>query len=54
MLFGTPAETRELGGFVGNFAEVTADKGKLTLTRSGRSLELSDPKGEAGWTLAPW
>ena len=53
VLFGTPAETRELGGFVGNFAEVTADKGKLKLTRSGRGLELSDPKGDAGRTLAP-
>lgn len=53
VLFGTPAETRELGGFVGNFAEVSADKGKLTLTRSGRILEVSDPSGERGWTLAP-
>ncbi|MEY2451726.1 MAG: hypothetical protein QOD92_1300 [Acidimicrobiaceae bacterium] len=53
VLFGSPAETRELGGFVGNFAEVTADKGKLTLTRSGRALELSDPKGAAGFTLTP-
>ena len=53
VLFGTPAELRELGGFVGNYAEVTADGGKLTLTRSGRILELSDPEGERGWTLAP-
>lgn len=53
VLFGTPSETRELGGFVGNFAEVTADNGKLTLTRSGRSLELSDPSGKDGWTLTP-
>jgi hypothetical protein len=53
VLFGSPAETRELGGFVGNYAEVTADKGKLSLTRSGRSLELSDPRGEVGLTLAP-
>lgn len=53
VLFGTPAETRELGGFAGNFALVTADKGKLTLTRSGRSLDLSDPTGDAGRTLTP-
>jgi Protein of unknown function (DUF4012) len=51
VLFGTPAETRELGGFVGNYAEVTADKGKISLTRSGRSLDLSDPSGEANRTL---
>jgi hypothetical protein len=53
LLFGTPSETRELGGFVGNYAEVTAEKGKLTLTKSGRILELSDPSGKKGWTLAP-
>ncbi|MEY2423959.1 MAG: hypothetical protein QOI95_4026 [Acidimicrobiaceae bacterium] len=53
VLFGTPSESRELGGFIGNYAEVTADQGKLKLTRSGRSLELSDPKGVAGRTLAP-
>lgn len=51
VLFGTPAETRELGGFVGNYALVTADKGKLTLTTSGRSLSLSDPTGKRGWVL---
>src|SRR6185295_2469578 len=48
---GTPSETRELGGFVGNYAEVTADHGKLSLTQSGRSLDLSDPSGEQGFTL---
>jgi hypothetical protein len=53
VLFGTPAETRELGGFVGNFAELTADKGKLSLARTGRVLELSDPRAELGRTLAP-
>jgi hypothetical protein len=53
VLFGTPSETRELGGFVGNFAEVTADKGKLTLTRSGRVLELSDPRARETRTLTP-
>jgi hypothetical protein len=53
VLFGTPSESRELGGLVGNYAEVTADKGKLTLTRSGRSIELSDRDGTRGVTLRP-
>src|SRR5581483_3545121 len=51
VLFGTPSETRELGGFVGNFAEVQADNGKLSLVRSGRSLDLSDPRNNQGRTL---
>jgi hypothetical protein len=51
VVFGTPAETRELGGFVGNFAELTATNGKLSLTKSGRGLEVSDPSGKAGWKL---
>jgi hypothetical protein len=51
VLLGTPAETRELGGFVGNFALITADKGKLSLTTSGRSLDVSDPTGKAGFVL---
>jgi hypothetical protein len=53
VLFGTPSESRELGGLVGNYAEVTADQGKLTLTRTGRSLELSDRDGQLGRTLQP-
>lgn len=51
VLFGTPSETRELGGFVGNYAEITAQGGKLSLTRSGRGLELSDPSAEANFVL---
>lgn len=36
--FTTPAEARGLGGFMGNFAEVLAVDGKVTLTRFGRTL----------------
>jgi hypothetical protein len=39
--FTTPAEGRGLGGFMGNWAELTADNGKLTLSRSGRTQELA-------------
>jgi hypothetical protein len=37
----TPAEARGSGGVMGNFGELTAVDGKLSLTRFGRSAELS-------------
>ncbi len=37
----TPAETRGSGGVIGNFGEIVADNGSLTLTRFGRSLDLT-------------
>ena len=40
LLFSTPSETRELGGFAGNFGELTAVNGKLTLERTVRSSDL--------------
>jgi hypothetical protein len=43
----TPSELRGSGGFIGNFAEVTADHGHLGLVRMGRTNELNeggDPK----------
>ena len=43
--FTTPAEERGLGGFMGNWAELTATDGKLTLSRSGRVSELNDVPG---------
>jgi hypothetical protein len=48
VLFTSPAETRELGGFMGNWGELTADGGRLELTRSGRAAELN-----AGSQLPP-
>ena len=39
--FLTPAEARGLGGFMGNFAEVTIDNGKVSVSRFGRHNELS-------------
>jgi len=38
--FTTPAESRGLGGFMGNYAVLTADNGHLDLTRTGRSNDL--------------
>lgn len=46
LLFSTPAETRELGGFTGNIGELTAVNGKLTLERTVRSTDLF-PRSQA-------
>lgn len=40
--FQNSAESTANGGFMGNWAEIVADDGQLTLTRSGRSRELTD------------
>ncbi|MEQ1788352.1 MAG: DUF4012 domain-containing protein, partial [Acidimicrobiales bacterium] len=39
--FGTPAETRELGGFMGAYALLGADDGELTLAGTGRVRNLN-------------
>jgi hypothetical protein len=41
ILFTTPAEARGLGGFTGNFAEITATDGTIDVTRFGRTGELN-------------
>jgi hypothetical protein len=48
VLFTTPAESRGLGGFVGNYAELTADDGRLTMTRFGRAQQLDLAAQQAG------
>lgn len=49
VLFTTPAEARGLGGFPGNFAEVTVADGLISVTRFGRATDLinggADPAG---------
>lgn len=44
--FCTPAEARGGLGFMGNFAELTATNGTLTMTRFGRTSTDLDPSGE--------
>lgn len=39
--FTTPAEARGSGGFMGSWAELTADRGRLTLSRQGRTGDLN-------------
>ncbi len=38
--FITPAEARGLGGFMGNYAEITADNGTVEMTAFGRVADL--------------
>jgi len=49
--FTTPVEARGLGGFMGNWAEITITDGKLTVTDFGRTKELNDGGDAAGKTL---
>lgn len=57
IMFGTPAESREFGGFVGSWAMVHAQAGNLSLGESGRILRLYDltrantldPTSVPGW-----
>ncbi|MGH9179903.1 MAG: DUF4012 domain-containing protein, partial [Acidimicrobiales bacterium] len=37
----TPSEARGAGGFIGNYGEITADDGRLALSRFGRIAELN-------------
>ena len=39
--FTTPAETRGLGGFMGNWIELTADDGRIRVSASGRTRDLN-------------
>ncbi len=47
VMFTTPSEARGLGGFTGNWAEITADNGRIAMTNFGRSDEL-DAAAPAG------
>lgn len=40
--FTTPAEARGLGGFMGNWAELSIDNGSLAMTRFGRADDLEN------------
>lgn len=43
-LFGNPAESRDMGGHIGNWAEVVADDGQIDLVDVGGPLDLSVPQ----------
>jgi hypothetical protein len=46
--FMTPAESRGLDGLIASYGELTADQGRLTLTRSGDISELNNVLAAAG------
>ncbi len=50
--FTTPAESRGLGGYMGNWAVLTADHGQLSLTRRGRLADLDAAPGDPPRTLS--
>jgi hypothetical protein len=47
VLFTTPSESRGLGGFIGSYAELTAEDGQLTLDNFGRAQDLDAAANEA-------
>lgn len=50
----TPVESRAGGGFLGNFGEITAEDGRLRLSRFGRPSELTTaPNREQRVLMAP-
>jgi len=49
---GTPAESRFQGGFMGAYAELTADHGQVRLSRSGSIDDLNHAPGADHRTLA--
>jgi len=46
VMFTTPAEARGLGGFMGAFAELRADNGRLEVVRSGQTRDLTPLESE--------
>lgn len=42
ILFTTPSEARGLGGFIGNYAEVTVDNGRIEVPAFARRSDLDD------------
>ena len=53
--FTTPAEARGIGGFMGNWAEITVTDGRIEVTRFGRADDLNDAgdPGTRRFTTAP-
>ena len=57
VMFGTPAESREMGGFIGSWALVRFDNGALQIGESGRIAELYEISRRSAidpQTVSPW
>lgn len=48
MLLGNPAETRDIGGHIGTFAELSATEGVLRVERVSTPYELTSPNRSVG------
>ena len=53
MLLGNPAESRDLGGHIGNWAEINAVNGKLNLVKVGQPYDLASPATSPPLNLRP-
>lgn len=53
MLLGNPAETRDIGGHIGNWVEVAVEDGNFSLTEIGSPYELSSPTREPQLEMTP-
>lgn len=53
VLFGTTAENRGGGGFAGNFAELTADGGRIAVSGIGRGEAINEGLPDGGADLDP-
>ena len=53
LLLGNPAELRDLGGHLGNWAEIVVDDGTLRLVEVGMPYDLFSPNTSPAPTLTP-
>ena len=53
MLLGNPAESRDIGGHIGNWAEVVADNGVLSVSTVGQPYDLAGPATSPPLSLTP-
>lgn len=53
MLLGNPAESRDLGGHIGNWAEIVAANGRMDIVAIGQPYDLFGPTTTPAPTLTP-
>lgn len=53
LLLGSPSEARDLGGHIGNWAELTATDGRLDVVRVGEPYDLYGPASPGRPQLSP-
>ena len=53
LLLGSPSEARDVGGHLGNWAELVVDDGKLDVVQVGEPYELFGPNTQPAPQLSP-